>query len=132
MAQHLEICLGISVWIEGAVRPIRRIGPPRPAHPAVNYEMGDVDAFWPEFARRALSQTTQGKFAHRKSCREPVPLDDGAGAGQQDRAALPTPDIDLATIPDTAENPHLAASEPEVVTYADVDTGGVPALWCIP
>ena len=83
-------------------------------------------------ARCALRQTTQGKFAHRKSCREPVPLDDGAGAGQQDRAALPTPDIDLATIPDTAENPHLAASEPEVVTYADVDTGGVPALWCIP
>jgi monoterpene epsilon-lactone hydrolase len=26
----------------------------------------------------------------------------------------------------------LAAAEPEAVTYAEVDAGGVPALWCIP
>ncbi len=26
----------------------------------------------------------------------------------------------------------MAATEPEAVTYAEVDAGGVPALWCIP
>jgi len=42
------------------------------------------------------------------------------------------PDIDLATTRDIVENLHLAASEPEAVTYAEVDADGVPALWCIP
>jgi epsilon-lactone hydrolase len=42
------------------------------------------------------------------------------------------PDIDLATIRDIMENLHLAAIEPEAVTYAEVDADGVPALWCIP
>lgn len=42
------------------------------------------------------------------------------------------PGIDLATLRDIVENLHLAASEPEAVTYAEVDAGGVPALWCIP
>jgi acetyl esterase/lipase len=41
---------------------------------------------------------------------------------------LSNPDIDLATRRDIAENFHLA----ETVTYAEVDAGGVPALWCIP
>jgi epsilon-lactone hydrolase len=45
---------------------------------------------------------------------------------------LSNPDIDLATRRDIAENFHLAATEPEAVTYAEVDAGGVPALWCIP
>src|SRR5262249_13450514 len=45
---------------------------------------------------------------------------------------LSRPDIDLATRRDIAEKVHLAASEPEAVTYAEVDAGGVPALWCIP
>src|ERR1700746_2002144 len=45
---------------------------------------------------------------------------------------LSAPDIDLATLRDIAEKVHLAASEPEAVTYAEVDAGGVPALWCIP
>jgi monoterpene epsilon-lactone hydrolase len=45
---------------------------------------------------------------------------------------LSKPDIDLATRRDIAESAHLAASEPEAVTYAEVDAGGVPALWCIP
>jgi hypothetical protein len=43
---------------------------------------------------------------------------------------LSHPDIDLATRRDIAENFHLAATEPEAVTYAEVDAGGVPALWC--
>ena len=34
---------------------------------------------------------------------------------------LSKPDIDLATRRDIAENAHLAASEPEGVTYAEVD-----------
>jgi len=42
------------------------------------------------------------------------------------------PALDLATNRDIVENLHLAASEPEAVTYAEVDAGGVPALWCIP
>ena len=45
---------------------------------------------------------------------------------------LSKPDIALATRRDIAETVHLAASEPEAVTYAEVDAGGVPALWCIP
>src|SRR5215831_6746417 len=42
------------------------------------------------------------------------------------------PDLDLATIRDVCENLHLAAKKPEGVCYADVDIGGVPALWCVP
>jgi acetyl esterase/lipase len=42
------------------------------------------------------------------------------------------PDMDLATIRDIAESLHLAGTEPEGVTYAEVDAGGVPAMWCIP
>ena len=45
---------------------------------------------------------------------------------------LSRPDIDLATRRDIAEKVHLAASEPEAVTYAEIDAGGAPALWCIP
>jgi epsilon-lactone hydrolase len=45
---------------------------------------------------------------------------------------LSNPDIDLATLRDIAEKVHLAATEPEAVTYAEVDAGGAPALWCIP
>jgi len=41
-------------------------------------------------------------------------------------------DLDLATIRDVYENLHLAAREPEGVSYAEVDVDGVPALWCIP
>jgi monoterpene epsilon-lactone hydrolase len=42
------------------------------------------------------------------------------------------PDMDLATNRDIVENLHLAAIEPEAVTYAEVDADSVPALWCIP
>lgn len=42
------------------------------------------------------------------------------------------PNLDLATIRDIVENLHLATTEPEAVTYVEVDAGGVPALWCIP
>jgi len=47
-------------------------------------------------------------------------------------AKLSTPGLDLAIVRDIAETHHLAASEPEGVTYAEVDADGVPALWCIP
>jgi acetyl esterase/lipase len=40
--------------------------------------------------------------------------------------------LDLATNRDIVENLHLAAAEPEAVTYAEVDADGVQALWCIP
>jgi acetyl esterase/lipase len=42
------------------------------------------------------------------------------------------PDFDLSTIRDIVETMHLATKEPEGVTYAEVDAGGVEALWCIP
>ena len=42
------------------------------------------------------------------------------------------PDFDLSTIRDIVETMHVATKEPEGVTYAEVDAGGVEALWCIP
>ncbi|OBH02174.1 MULTISPECIES: alpha/beta hydrolase fold domain-containing protein [unclassified Mycobacterium] len=42
------------------------------------------------------------------------------------------PNFELETIRDVTENIHLATKEPEGVTYAEVDAGGVEALWCIP
>jgi epsilon-lactone hydrolase len=42
------------------------------------------------------------------------------------------PGLDLVTVRDIVESIHLATKEPEGVTYAEVDAGGVEALWCIP
>ena len=42
------------------------------------------------------------------------------------------PGLDLATMRDISEGLHVCGTEPEGVTYAEVDAGGVPALWCIP
>lgn len=42
------------------------------------------------------------------------------------------PGLDLTTIRDIYEKLHLAATDPEGVTYAEVDVDGVPALWCMP
>jgi acetyl esterase/lipase len=42
------------------------------------------------------------------------------------------PNFELPTIRDVTENIHLATKEPEGVTYAEVDAGGVEALWCLP
>jgi epsilon-lactone hydrolase len=42
------------------------------------------------------------------------------------------PDLDVVTRRDILERMHLCSIEPEGVTYAEVDAGGVPALWCIP
>jgi epsilon-lactone hydrolase len=42
------------------------------------------------------------------------------------------PDLDVVTRRDILERMHLCSSEPEAVTYAEVDAGGVPAMWCIP
>jgi epsilon-lactone hydrolase len=48
------------------------------------------------------------------------------------RDRLSDPHLDLATIRDIVETAHIAAKEPEGVTYAEVDAGGVEALWCVP
>jgi acetyl esterase/lipase len=48
------------------------------------------------------------------------------------RDRLSDPQLDLATIRDIVETVHIAAKEPEGVTYAEVDAGGVEALWCVP
>jgi monoterpene epsilon-lactone hydrolase len=42
------------------------------------------------------------------------------------------PNLDLATVRDVIETMHVATKEPEGVSYAEVDAGGVAALWCIP
>jgi len=42
------------------------------------------------------------------------------------------PALDPATVRDVAESIHLATKEPDGVSYAEVDAGGVEALWCIP
>jgi epsilon-lactone hydrolase len=42
------------------------------------------------------------------------------------------PNLDLETVRDVIETMHLATTEPEGVSYAEVDAGGVEALWCIP
>ena len=43
-----------------------------------------------------------------------------------------TPGLDLAVIRDVVDSNHKASTEPEGVTYAEVDANGVPALWAIP
>ncbi|MDX5567133.1 alpha/beta hydrolase [Streptomyces sp. ID05-04B] len=48
------------------------------------------------------------------------------------RAKWMTPGLDLGVVRDIAETHHLASTEPEDVTYAEVDADGVPALWAIP
>src|SRR5215475_5370060 len=40
--------------------------------------------------------------------------------------------LGLQDVRDICEGLHAASAEPEDVTYAEVDAGGVPALWCIP
>lgn len=47
-------------------------------------------------------------------------------------AKTSTPGLDLAIVRDVVDTHHKASSEPEGVTYAEVDAGGVPALWAIP
>jgi monoterpene epsilon-lactone hydrolase len=42
------------------------------------------------------------------------------------------PALDLTTVRDVVESIHLATKEPEDVSYAEVNAGGVEALWCIP
>lgn len=42
------------------------------------------------------------------------------------------PEMDLQTVRDMQEGLHLETAEPERVSYAGVDAGGVPALWCLP
>src|SRR5258706_13529452 len=42
------------------------------------------------------------------------------------------PDLDLATMRDINEGVHVCGTEPDGVTYAEVDAGGMPDLWCIP
>lgn len=48
-----------------------------------------------------------------------------------DRMAA-NPEMDLDTLRDLFEGWHLPTAEPEGVTYAEVDAGDVPAIWCNP
>jgi acetyl esterase/lipase len=47
-------------------------------------------------------------------------------------AALPTPEAELDAMRTRVESTHLMSSEPEGVTYREVDAGGVPGIWCQP
>src|SRR5579863_5809064 len=82
LAQNLDVGLRDVVGIEGAVGPIGRVEPPPrlAAHPAVDDEVRDVNAFRPQFARGALRETSQCELAHREGGGERVALDAGAGA----------------------------------------------------
>jgi acetyl esterase/lipase len=51
-------------------------------------------------------------------------------ANLSQRSSNPT--LDLSTVRDIVETMHVATKEPEGVSYAEVDAGGVEALWCIP
>jgi acetyl esterase/lipase len=42
------------------------------------------------------------------------------------------PALGLAVVRDIIDGNHKASTEPEGVSYAEVDAGGVPALWAIP
>jgi monoterpene epsilon-lactone hydrolase len=42
------------------------------------------------------------------------------------------PEMGLPEMRDMFEEWHLATAEPEDVSYAEVDAGGIPALWCTP
>ncbi|MFE2432183.1 alpha/beta hydrolase [Streptomyces sp. NPDC059373] len=48
------------------------------------------------------------------------------------RAKASTPGLDLAVVRDIVDTHASASTEPEGVTYADVDADGVHALWVIP
>jgi acetyl esterase/lipase len=48
------------------------------------------------------------------------------------RTRFSDPRLDLPTIRDVVESIHLATKEPEGVTYAEANVGGVEALWCVP
>ena len=48
------------------------------------------------------------------------------------RARIDNPYLDLPTVRDIFEAMHLLTKEPEGVSYAEEDAGGVEALWCIP
>ncbi|WP_410674142.1 hypothetical protein [Amycolatopsis sp. cmx-4-68] len=47
-------------------------------------------------------------------------------------AKTATAGLDLAIIRDIVETSHRASTEPEDVSYAEVDADGVPGIWCIP
>lgn len=47
------------------------------------------------------------------------------------REAL-TPAMDLQAKREMQEGLHLETAEPERVSYAEVEAGGLPALWCLP
>jgi epsilon-lactone hydrolase len=48
------------------------------------------------------------------------------------RERLSSKNLGLEDVRDICEGLHAASREPEGVTYAEVDAGGVAAMWCIP
>ncbi len=48
------------------------------------------------------------------------------------RSRVSAPGLDLATVRDICEELHQAATEPEGVTYAEVNIKGLRAIWAIP
>ena len=42
------------------------------------------------------------------------------------------PGLDLALMRALLEEIHRRSAEPDGVSYAEVDAGGRPALWCLP
>lgn len=52
--------------------------------------------------------------------------------GNWARRMAANPEMDLDTLRNLFDEWHLPTKEPEDVTYAEVDAGGVPAMWCLP
>ena len=59
-----------------------------------------------------------------------VELSPEAAAFAEWMSRFATPETELDAIRSRVESVHLTASEPEDVTYREVDAGGVPAIWC--
>src|SRR5262245_21283256 len=87
LLEHSHVGLGDGGRVEQA---IGLSGIARPttlgvAYPAVNDEVGHMNALRLQLTRHRLGQSAQGELAHREGCGLGVALDAGRGAGEENR-----------------------------------------------
>src|SRR5260370_37258671 len=80
LAMHLPIGLRDGSWRQAC--PLGAL-----ADAAVDHDMGDMDALWPQLARHALGQRSQAELAHGKSRALAAAAQRRRGPGPQHRAA---------------------------------------------
>jgi hypothetical protein len=85
----VDIARGDGIGIKHGVRLIGRFATPRIANPAVDNEMGDMNALGRKFPRHALRQSPESELAHREGCRLRITLDARGGFCEQDGTAAP-------------------------------------------